>query len=431
MPGFLRADDWHQYAKSKVRRVCIWFSLQDTMSNLLSFVWLTAPAEHMLQSIQHNDVRGGVLRDLVSAKTNVFWTCLRTYGDMARDPLRHLPVMWRQFEIKGVAECAVIAWVVLGFLLRSAGEIWRDIAMVMAAFPYLLAGLTVDNHEPKHPVFDRVSARLFSASRCCLDRGMAQKVVSLSGSAEKLLRMGGVLASLRLWSQHSRLTNMCTERLLKLFTTSCPSRCTMDRFCSAGYLAQSQQRHLSAGGKDIRKITRSDLQGAPLLAFKRTTKRSAKNKQRHSRGRELQTCFARWSGARLRQIAQHLSASRGKHGDRIGKNGKNRTFGTRAEYLARLRKLKEEYKHAAGQVEVPRFDDEVQSTPALSYEDRIGRSLWNASNKCSPIDPDLFGKIAKVWAGPRKDESKPVGLTSAQEDLRSAFFGTFACERQG
>ena len=85
--------------------------------------------------------------------------------------------MWRHCEGKGIRECAVIGWVVLGFLLRTASEIWRDVAMVLDWFPYLLAGLVVDNHVPNHPQFDRVSKRLFGARSCCLDRGMSQKVV--------------------------------------------------------------------------------------------------------------------------------------------------------------------------------------------------------------------------------------------------------------
>ena len=236
VPKSLVLGDWHAYAKSKVRRVCQWFSLPDTFTNVAAFVWLIGPAEHLLQKVQANDARGDALRDLISPRTNMFWECCRFYAECVRNPLVVLAPMWRQLEPQGLQSCSVIAFVVLAFILNVGGCLWRDVAMVLDEFPYRLAALTYDCHVSPHPVFDATATRLSSLLNCCLDRGMSLKVKSLmAGDCTSTLgRNAGILSTIRTWSHHSRLCNMCTERLLKGITSPCPPRCAAERLCASG-----------------------------------------------------------------------------------------------------------------------------------------------------------------------------------------------------
>ena len=400
VPRHLSNMDWHQYSKSKVRWVCSWFGLSDTFSSMVAFVWLSGPAEHLLQQVQHIDVCGGALRDILSnnSNTNAFLHCLRAYADFVREPLASLPEMWRHFEQMGCRECAVIAWVQLCLILRIASGIWRDVWMVLSEFPYAAAGLTVDNHLSAHPVFDDYSARLFGKSACCLDRGFSANIVRLAnGSATHLLALVGLLASIRLWSQRSRLTNMCTERLIKMFTCSSPPRPSGSRFCAAGLLAQVQHAHLGAGGDDIRKILRRDLkaEGARLLAQRRAAKRNARDK------RNQQPSFTSWMHAQIR------ARPRGEQ--------------PRSVYVALVQAKAQEWAARAVKPRGVPAAPAVDSGEGPSYQDRIGNTLWGLSTQASPIDPKAFEQVAREFAGPRHNPARAIGMTEAQAPLRATY----------
>ena len=237
--------------------------------------------------------------------------------------------------------------------------------MVLDEFPYSLAGLTVDSHVAPHPVFDATAACLTSKKQCCLDRGMSQKVLSLMGrDPKRLINMTGLLGTLRSWSRHSRLCNMCMERLLKRFTSSSAARCSAERFCCAGFLSQAQSAHLSAGGRDVRKISRKRLQeqGMPLIAS-----RKARCKKR--KGSSAQTKFGAWASDRQKSIRADLGLKA------------NARIGSRADYRVRLQALKDEYAEAGGCVEIPEPADSSGVPSGLSYNDRIGSTLFNSSTE--------------------------------------------------
>ena len=86
----------------------------------------------------------------------------------------------------------------------------------------------------------------------------------------RLLGHRALLAALRLWLKTARLCNMHMERTLSQIRRSAPLRCHVERLIGSGFLVQLQALHASAGGNDIRHLTRAQLlkDGAPLRASK-------------------------------------------------------------------------------------------------------------------------------------------------------------------
>ena len=103
----------------------------------------------------------------------------------------------------------------------------------------------------------------------------------------RLLGHRALLAALRLWLKTARLCNMHMERTLSQITRSAPKRGHIERLIGSGFLVQLQALHASAGGNDIRNLTRAQLlkDGAPLRASKR--------KRRQRRG-PTQATFLHW-----------------------------------------------------------------------------------------------------------------------------------------
>ena len=138
-------SDFKIYTKSKVRRVCMWFSLTDTLSNVVVYAFVAGPAEHLLQEIQVADVAGSCLRSLSRTRTNSFWSCLSTYFDMLQHPATAFRLVWTHFERHGLHFIAIVGWVSWATALHLAALIWRDCAMVLADWPYRLVDLVLDD----------------------------------------------------------------------------------------------------------------------------------------------------------------------------------------------------------------------------------------------------------------------------------------------
>ena len=114
----------------------------------------------------------------------------------------------------------------------------------------------------------KLSEPEFCAVSWCMVQFSPSQVRSLAQNAENLLQHRPLLCALRLWARSCRLGNMATERLLSLVRRSAPNRCTVERVLGAGYLAQLETRHKSAGGACVRTLTRKQLFsiGAPIQA---------------------------------------------------------------------------------------------------------------------------------------------------------------------
>ena len=124
-------DSWHTYVKSKVRRVCTWFRIEETEATILMYVTIAGPAEHLMQVVQERDAVGAQLRDLLNERTNPFWCCILVYAEMLIHPLRHqqMRALWFHASQRGLAYCANMRRVVVSLVLMMASAIWRQCAM--------------------------------------------------------------------------------------------------------------------------------------------------------------------------------------------------------------------------------------------------------------------------------------------------------------
>ena len=78
-----------------MRRVSLWFLIEETPTRNLIYVLLAAPIEHLMQQIQSLEDHGPMLRDLCRSHSNPFVTCLDAYFRLASRPAEFLEqLLW-------------------------------------------------------------------------------------------------------------------------------------------------------------------------------------------------------------------------------------------------------------------------------------------------------------------------------------------------
>lgn len=110
--------------------------------------------------------------------------------------------------------------------------------------------------------------KLFVFDTSAFGAGQVRKLVK--DDPGRLLSHKSLLCALKLWGASATLGNMGTERMFAAIRKSAPLRCSVDRLICAGFLSLLHTVHLKCGGKDIRRLTRTDAvkSGAPLRAAK-------------------------------------------------------------------------------------------------------------------------------------------------------------------
>ena len=100
----------------------------------------SVPAEHLLQELQMLDAKGGILRRIADDAMNPFRACNREYADMLTNTTRPLALIFlcNQFEHLGRECMALIMQAVLATCLCLAGDIWKELEMFYASWPYCL-----------------------------------------------------------------------------------------------------------------------------------------------------------------------------------------------------------------------------------------------------------------------------------------------------
>ena len=362
--------DWKVYCKSKVRRVCLWFAQEETSLSVALFSFGAMPAEHLLQLIQSLDHAGSILRDIARTRTNMFWECLRTYASMVLPPLvPALEPFWTHFAGQGRLVSAVASRVLWGAVLHIAATIWRKLAMPYDSFPYKLVGLVMDDDV----LFDEALRGLNAASECCLDTGISVKVRSLVQAAGNVVPHG-LLAALRTWSRHSRITNMCTERLISRLMRRAPRRSDLARFVSTAYLGEVDYIHKGVGGADVRGNTRRQLNDMKVPL--KCSAQSRRGRRKH--GVSAMGKFHVWAAAKQRERREILKGGqRGRHGNR-------------SNYREVMRELSAAWRSGDTYVAAAAVDDDEIVRNGPSYSDKIGNDLWGISSPDSPVCPKVL-----------------------------------------
>jgi hypothetical protein len=252
---------------------------------------------------------------------------------------------------------------------------------------------------PQREMRIQIAKDLDDASDCCVC-SMTAKVKKLGRtkceSWRGVLKHRGLISCITIWSWVARLCNMHLERLLSLVRKSAPLRCVVERLLHSGFLSQVMQRHLQAGGSDIRAIRRKDAlkTGAPLRC-------KARLRQRRSAPGQLK--FAKWANAEVREEKRM-----GRKMDRDG-------------YKTRMQELKAEYGNDKSLAVDSRADsrewESLAEPSGQTYDDRVQGSLSCCSSAETPL---LSGVLQfEIDQSVRKSlNARTGGLTERLKPIR-------------
>ena len=173
---------------------------------------------------------------------------------------------------------------------------------------------------------------------------------------------------------------MHIERTLSQINRSAPKRCHMERLIGSGFLVQLQALHASAGGNDIRHLTRAQLlkDGAPLRASTR---------KRANRWVQTKPTFLHWFNKKWadeqeegqprrtrEQYRQRMRACRGEYIE-----------ASRAERLQSVQHFKQnEERRRAGQ---------ANANAKKTYKKLIQNKLWGFSSQESPVTTQCLDRV--------------------------------------
>ena len=391
-------DDHSKMVRSKAYRVKLWF-MSDTMPCLTAlYCIICGPAEHMLQTLQSLDARGGLLRDIAGCKSNIFFICRQSYAEMLRSPLTTaLRVVIQHFKDDGPDVVSAIFQQACSKIFMLDGLIWKELHAKYLGWPFRLVLLVMDRGNR-----EAISKSVHDSNLCCLD-SMTKKVRYLSTGWKGLLRHRGLMIAITIWSFVARLCNMATERLLSLIRKAAFSRCCAERLLAAGLLTQILKKHLAAGGRDIRKVTRSLLlqMNVPI----KVAGRSAKEKQR----RRPQCSFAKWCNRKQLEYRDSLG---------LAHRGRQPRLGDRETYRKRMVAWRREYAGLSSLDNLETSDSDPEQ-PVLSYSDRVGSKLFSLS---SPETPLLVAPLqAEIDAALPSHAQRTGGLTDRLQPIRDSF----------
>ena len=244
-PGDVDVDDFHKVTRSKAYRSKLWLTHDGTLIKSFVHVVCSAPAEHLLQRLQHLDaVRGGF--DTLGSSDCPFGECMASYLQMILNPLGNtgMTTLISLVTPGGVRDIRSVCTMVFTYALLMGARIWRDLFSFFIGWPYKLKDLGSIDQEKRVDC----AAELHAANDCCIDKAVTGKVKRWRRSARTLLRCGRTMATWRVWRKRARFTNMHSERLFAKCRKASPLKSYVARQISAGWWAMIQSAHLEAGG---------------------------------------------------------------------------------------------------------------------------------------------------------------------------------------
>ena len=172
------------------------------------------------------------------------------------------------------------------------------------------------------------------------------------------------------------------------------------------HVQRLRHTHLAAGGVDVRRLTRRRLlqMGAPIRAAR--TARTARAKV-VARRNSQHSLFLRWAGKQFSKERTHA-------GKCVGQPVRDRQ-----QYRQMLKDLKAEWLALPEwRRNVEQELDQVGQATGMTYEERVGKKLWECSCEDSPISKHLIEQVMQEVA---PSTTRTRGATAALEPLRAAF----------
>ena len=143
-----------------------------------------APAEHLLQQLQHLDAENKGFH-LVGSSQCPFKECLDAYMQMLQQPLQHRGIVGliSYATPQGLQEIHNLCQAAFCFALVMGSRVWRELLVPATQFPSCLSDLGSDLPE----VRQACANELFGKSKCCLDEDASLKVRAWRPCKDSLL----------------------------------------------------------------------------------------------------------------------------------------------------------------------------------------------------------------------------------------------------
>ena len=383
-------DDFHRFVKSKIYRSKLWMHHDNTAWSALATSLATAPAEHLMRSLQHRDARGGLLASIADRHYIPPVACAMEYSKLLRAPLTSVgKFLASSFRHMGDEYLGIAFQEMMAIAFSLAARIWFYLESMYDAFPYRMLAL----RRQASVNYKRALDEFKHCPACCVDRGITLKMRASVRSLDALAQSESFKAMLELWAASARLCNMATERMLALIRKASPARCSAQRLISAGFLSLVRSAHTRAGGRSATTTTRSQLMrlGLPLRCAKRrglAAKRKRADNRQHV-------------------IASRMRALKEREGPR-----------SRAAYLADVRRVAEAARNNPANNYVP-HPGPAPVSPQQDYENKLGNRLFGLSSVDHPLMPHLLLAEAHNVVGAGTE--KAMGLTARLGPLRQQF----------
>ena len=214
--NLLFLQDWAAVAKAKARRVMLWFADPGTVYTVMAYIIASGPAEHLLQTLQSLDHRGGILRDICNVATCPFRECRTTYMGMLVAPMATAARMLvHHFEHMGLSVLQQIMFLMFACILVLSAKIWLDLELKYCGFPFKMLRCAIPSSSN---CAEDAARELYDANECCLDESMSKKARRLAKDAASFMKHVGLLTALWIWSWTGRITDMGTERLFAKYS---------------------------------------------------------------------------------------------------------------------------------------------------------------------------------------------------------------------
>lgn len=373
------------------------------------FSWLAVPLDHLWLQLQYFDQRSSLILDLQDVRTNPFEFCYKEVSLAMTKPASEGPlkVVYKHYGLDGEEEewFSELVQTVAGGMLSQLHSRFR---IKFSGWPWRLARLVDAKASAKEK--NLLAADFWAEPACCLDDEFSAKLRCLCSSQQCLVTDGTIQSSLRLWAQHTKLTNMHIERLLARMKKSCRERFpSIQKLACTSLLTQWLHRHKEAGGLDPRASQRRAIlieKGVPLRAAKRGTA-SAR------RGRTRSGCGG------FSYVKKHMSKFKLRRPDRDAE---------RRRLLKEFWTLSEE-----DRVEYSRRE-RLQEPPELAGETReevykrlVGQKLWGLSDEEQPLRASVFAQaLEDIEAG-----LSARGVRCYLQRLRESFYEDMVVHDEG
>ena len=262
-------NDYRKMIRSKCRRAIVYTKAFELRRLGLCITLGAEPIDHLAMCLQHETAGRHLLLSILHQSTNPFYETQLQYDVFCTVPPADTELDTAfHFYGCGQRDAANLSSVLLEVILTISALLWFMCETELEEWPFPLVASCDVLSDFRHGH----GARFYAAHACDLDVGCGDKIRAFHPTLESMLSDCKLMGVIKLWAYNGRVENMALERLLAKFkravwTQKAPF---LAKAVSVGLLTQVLATHIEAGGKDPRRVRRSDLlaDDMPILANK-------------------------------------------------------------------------------------------------------------------------------------------------------------------